>query len=360
MNNRGGARTLMLTDDDTVQGDGFVMKFSPTGVRLPSSLVHGDTEVFAASTCPNPSRVGVSIEPFETAVGGRLPVGFDSTRNFTEVKLRGPAVAQIAVTYDVPYSCAGPQSLRGTSTFTMFPSGRIVRNDVVQASTGAMIDDAIMCTATCDGSQRDATLDVFWAFAGGGDLYEVTAGGDVSIPKGNTATVQFACAQYPTHTVAVDWSTATPAWRTVDTGSIVFAYDLFVSSPAVDQALQVASSTVLVAPGAETCTDMEPKTKLLDRLVLHDGTAHELVLDGTGIYTGTGAYDGRFEIRPPAGMEVRDGFAVQLDLGTSDHLSVARRTGGEVKYAVQPAGAQTIIWIEDGIPDGDAIIIEAF
>jgi len=142
-----GARTLMLTDDDTVQGDGFVMKFSPTGVRLPSSLVHGDTEVFAASTCPNPSRVGVSIEPFETAVGGRLPVGFDSTRNFTEVKLRGPAVAQIAVTYDVPYSCAGPQSLRGTSTFTMFPSGRIVRNDVVQASTGAMIDDAIMCTA---------------------------------------------------------------------------------------------------------------------------------------------------------------------------------------------------------------------
>jgi len=351
-----GARTLMLTDDDTVQGDGFVMKFSPTGVRLPSSLVHGDTEVFAESTCPNPSRAGVSIEPFETAVGGRTPAGFDDARNFTEVKMRGPAVAQIDVVYDVPYTCAGPQSLRGRSTFTMFPSGRIVRNDAVQASTGVMIADAIMCMSTCDGSQRDATLDVFWAFAGGGDLYER---GDVPIPKGNTATVQFACAQYPTHTVAVDWSTATPAWRTVDTGPIVFAYDFFANSPAVTQELQVASSTVLVAPGAETCTDMEPKTKLLDRLVLDDGTAHELVLDGTGIYTDTGAYGGRFEIRPPAGKEVRDGFAVQLDLGTPDHLGVARRAG-DVEYTVQPAGGQTIIWIEGGIPDGDAIIIEVF
>jgi hypothetical protein len=336
---------------------GFSMTFASTGVRLPISLVHG-TEVFGTNTCPSPSRAGVSIEPFATAVGGEPAVG--SAVNTYALALRGPAVVQVAVGYEVPYDCDGKQSLRGTSTFTLFPSGRIVRNDAVRASTGLNIADATACAA-CDGIPRQAALHAFWALdAKAGERFEVT---DTAIARNTTASIPFSCAKYLTHTAAISWSgdLGTAPARTSDTPStFVYAYDFFTKSSTVPQAEQTARSTMLVAPNEQMCADMFTRLQLPATIVVDDGgVTTDARLDAFEIYRADGTHRGRIELRPPAGEAVPDGFAIDLDIGSIEHLRVERRSNEPIASTVQREGARSIIWIEDGIAAGDAIIIEA-
>ena len=340
-------------DTEQVYGAGFTLKFSPTGVRLPISLVHGETEVFASASCPSPSLVGASIEPFETAVGGHAPPGLDAAQNFQVVTMQGPAVVQIDVVYEVPYSCNGPQSLAGTSTFTVFPSGRIVRTDLVKASTGQPITDAVMCSKTCDGMQREASLAVFWAFAAGGERFDPT---DASIRIGDTVPAQFSCAQYPTHTVAIGWGADARTSQSAG-GPITYAHDFFALSPTVTQEPLFTTSTVVVAPDRVGCAEMQETVQLPVQLAIGDSP---LFIDGFGIYRDDEtSHEGRSEIEALAGEAIHDGFAVALDLGSPNHLSITRRSGDPIEYLVQPDGGRTIIWIEHGLAEGDAVIVEA-
>ncbi|MDQ3341106.1 MAG: hypothetical protein M4D80_38605 [Myxococcota bacterium] len=349
-----GPELTVYEDGAEISGTGFSMSFAKTGVRLPTSLIHG-VEVFGESSCPTPSRAGVSIDPFQTAVGGRLFPSFDQSKNTLDVLMAGPAIVQIAVNYDVPYACAGPQSLRGVATFTLSPSGRIVRTDTVQASTGQMITDAAACTQTCNNMQRAATLEVFWAIRPNGVRSRAD---DMAIGPLAAADVMLSCAEYEEHTVAIEWSGMGRATEPTLGGPLMYTQTLFDKQSAVSQAMHTSSSTILVAPGRETCSAMAKRMRLPPKLVFDDGTARDVVLDAAGIYSDTTPRT-RVELRPLADEAVNDGFAVRLDLDESTHVSVRHRDGSKIKHTVQPDGPNTVIWVEGGIAVSDAVIIEA-
>jgi hypothetical protein len=349
-----GPELTVYDDGAEISGTGFSMSFAKTGVRLPTSLIHG-VEVFGESSCPTPSRAGVSIDPFQTAVGERMVAGFDQSKNTLDVLMAGPAIVQIAVSYDVPYACAGPQSLRGVATFTLSPSGRIVRTDTVQASTGQMITDAVACTQTCNNMQRNATLEVFWAIRPNG-LRSLPD--DSPIAPMAAADVMLSCAEYEEHTVAIEWAGSGKAIEPVRGEPLMYAQPLFDKTPTVSQAMQMSSSTILVAPGRETCSALAKRMRLPPKLVFDDGTARDVALDAAGIYSDTTPRTG-LEIRPLPGESVNDGFAVRLDLDEPTHLSVRHRDGSKIRHTVQVDGANTVIWVEDGISANAAVIIEA-
>ena len=350
-----GPELTVYDDAELISGTGFSMSFARTGVRLPTSLIH-DGEVFGQSSCPTPSRAGASIAPFQTAVGERMVPGFDQSKNTLEVVMAGPAVVEIAVAYDVPYACMGPQSLRGTATFTLFPSGRIVRNDVVQASTGQMITNATACTQTCNGIQRDATLELFWALRAGGDRSRPD---DSPIDPGVAVDIAYSCAAYAQDTAAIGWSdgAVTRASEPVVNEALLYTQEFFDKVAVVPQSTLTSSSVLLVAPGRETCSAMMRRLRVPPAIVFDNGTPRDVMLDTSGIYSDV-AVGGSVEVRPRAGESVDDGFAVRLAIEDSDHVRVRRRSGAPIEYTVQPDGASTIIWITDGLAASDAVTIE--
>lgn len=352
---RSGPELTVYDDGAEISGTGFSMSFAKTGVRLPTSLIHG-VEVFGESSCPTPSRAGASIAPFQTAVGERMVAGFDQAKNTLDVTLAGPAVVEIAVAYDVPYACEGPQSLRGTATFTLFPSGRIVRRDTVQGSTGQMITNATACAQTCNGAQRDATLELFWALRAGG---ERSRPDDSAIARGATVDAAFSCAAYDEHTAAIGWSGSVMAraGEPVVNEPLLYTHELFDKVSVVPQAMLTSSSVILVAPGREACSALMRRLRVPPAIVFDNGTPRDVMLDGSGIYSDVTVGD-RVEVRPRAGESIDDGFAVRLAIADPGHLRIRRSSGEKPEYTVQPDGAHTIIWITEGIAAGGAVTIE--
>jgi hypothetical protein len=338
-NVRGGPELTVYDDGAEISGTGFSMSFAKTGVRLPTSLIHGE-EVFGTSSCPTPSRAGVSVAPFQTAVGERMASGFDQAKNTLDVTMAGPAVVEIAVAYEVPYACEGPQALRGTATFTLFPSGRIVRRDTVQASTGQMITNATACTETCNGVQRDATLEVFWALRAGSQRSRAD---DTPIAAGSTVDGEMSCAANEIHTAAIAWgSSMTRAGEPVVGQALLYTHELFDKLAAVPQATLTSTSVILVAPGRELCSTVMRRLRVPPAIVFDSGTPRDVMIDASGIYSDVTTGD-RVEVRPRAGESIDDGFAVRLAIRDPEHLRLRRSNGEKPEYTVQRDGAATLM-----------------
>ena len=345
-------RTPGITaEGNAFNGAGIALAFAETGIRLPESLMFDGHEIFAANACPRPSLAGIAIEPFQTAYGGHEVPGATST---LDVLMPGPAVVQVEVRYDLPYDCFGKQSLQGSSTFTMFPSGRIVRQDSVKPTT-TTITDAVMCNQTCNSAPMDnATLSVHWALDG--------TGGERLTPTGplstNAASIPFSCTRYGTHNVGINWDvvpTVTSTKSSEINGAFVAEYTFLDKRTTVAPTTEVARSTLYVSV-EDDCAELQTEMRLPQRILVDD---EDVMLDMFDIYTDTNARSGRMEIKPVPGQPIPTGFALRTRLDTS-HLRARHSNGDEALFAVQPDGpGVTILWIDSQIPEDGSILIEA-
>ena len=110
-------------------GPGYVLRFPAAGFRYPDQLHIGTADVLGTATsCNEESLVGIDLYPI-TRFSVDSPVSGETAS--ATIVLGGPVVAKVAVTWSwqAQVSCAPNRTVRGDSTFTLFPDGRVVRFD---------------------------------------------------------------------------------------------------------------------------------------------------------------------------------------------------------------------------------------
>jgi hypothetical protein len=150
----------------TVAGPGFQLQFAAdTAFHFPDALLIDGVDVLGHESMPGcfgEDEAGVLIAPTPriSATGSAEPVA-----NRLVPALLGPAVVQIRLEWATRLSCNSARNPNGSSTFTVFPDGRIVRHDVVADPSPAEISaNECACDRAADGSDG-FTVSTFWTLA---------------------------------------------------------------------------------------------------------------------------------------------------------------------------------------------------
>ncbi len=320
----------------------YELQFAATGVRLPSSLtIGGSPELLLGGGCPRESGIGFGVFPAITASGlNGSPGSSDLT-----VVMSGPAIARVRVAWSTPYPCQGAQIASGSTTFTLFPSGRIVRTDAaIMPSTThlGVTPKGEQCGCSSDSPGFD--VETFWAFRAGTDVDE---SGAPSPPAGAPA----GCTLYPADGVGIGVGWGDTATRMP--GQSIYVKDLVAQQATLDPAPSSWTSAIQLANTATSCSDI--LAGLVDPDILVGG-AH-VQSDETGIFRADGALTAAFTLTTT--NYVPPGWAVSLDLDPHAVLTSSRSTG-TAWYAAQidPADGHTLLYFRDPLDVGDTITIE--
>jgi hypothetical protein len=356
-----GPALVTVTDNAgrvTVTTPNYTIDFAPTGVRMPDRFVVEGEEMFGTDPelCNKESFAGIGVFPAVNAIAGDQGTAQRSTLDHP---MTGPFIAKVNVSYEVDYECGGPQTLKGQTLFTFFPTGRIVREDRgVQPSSTTLTK-----TANCGCQQganppSDLFFTSYWAFTRS-DAEQVNNEGTVV-----TEGVDQACNIYPDRAIAISWQGQDPTTRIGPNAAASFVYDLASgvdSLPAAPRGLfsgiQVSTANGLART---ECNDL--------LLHLADGPimiANEL-LEFTGIdgiYRPKNPHPDTFDIVTDGANPVPAGFAASIDLGGATHAVVTRTPAKPDFVLVQReegvADDKHFIFVfPDGLAPGEKITIE--
>jgi len=297
--------------------------------------------------CQGESLVALEVEPAAAAAAG------ESGRSDITVIAAGPAVAKIHVTYAVDYTCPDPQTLSGTTDFTIFPSGRIVREDSGQPSTGTLgKTGACGCQQETDPQNfHDLSFSSFWAFAPDGATQVQADGSPVDVD------VFDACTQYATRSVAVSWvmqAGTSTRYHASAAASHILDWTSDATSLAPD--LKSIASTIQIDNTGASCHDVLARTAFAG-LSVDDVTLS--APDHDGIYRDPMPHKGSFVI-VPSGKALPPGFAMSIDLGGAHHALITRTPSiaGPVAVVQPDDGDRYLLFFPAGLALGESITIE--
>lgn len=153
----------------TAAGPGFALHFADgDGFHFPDALLIDGTDVMGHEPAPGcfaEDEAGIAFSPTPriSAHGGATPV-----MNQLVPVLRGPAVVQVKLDWTTGFKCNPARTPGGSSIFTVFPDGRIVRYDTVvdPISSPVLVPDSCACDPMADPSVNEQfTITAFWTFA---------------------------------------------------------------------------------------------------------------------------------------------------------------------------------------------------
>lgn len=147
-----------------------------SGFRLPDQLKIRDVDVMGHTTSPcwGASGTGFAVTPMPRVSGDPLDGGVAASDSALEANMTGPAVVQLTATWSTRWSFGAEltcstnmaHQAHGSSTFTVFPDGHIVRHDVLTEDNPDL--EQVMterCTCADMPSAPDAfILSSYWAF----------------------------------------------------------------------------------------------------------------------------------------------------------------------------------------------------
>ncbi len=340
-----------------VSGPNFELSFAATGIHLPEHLWVDKGRIDLLGTedvCNGESRVGIVVVPAAQASAGTRG---NALRSEITTLLAGPAVAKIRVTFAVDYDCPGPQSLTGTSEFTVFPTGRIVREDIaVRPST-----DPLARVGNC-GCQHetepinfhDLVFSSFWAFQPNGATQVQPDGSPIANSPYQV------CTMYAQRAVGVAW-TQPLGTATRYHSNLAASHNL--DWPTIDGKIEpmpqsVTSAVVLsdTPPGA--LSDCAKVLAGLANVALTIGNTHLEATDHDGIYRDPAPHSTSFDVRA-VNQPIPPGFAISVDLAGANHATLTRSPEtGRVGIAQREAGNRFLFTFFDGLSPGDRITIE--
>ncbi|TMQ03095.1 MAG: hypothetical protein E6J90_42630 [Deltaproteobacteria bacterium] len=157
----------------TITGSGFVLHFaSGSGFHLPDSLKVGDAEVMGhvgsdsinpmTSSCDSESETGIKLAPTPRISPDSIA---PATQTRLTAVLSGPVVVQVRIDWATHFMCAPLAVPGGTSTFTVFPEGRIVRHDKLNDPTQPVSVDGCACPGSRYEVGGTFYVSSFWTFA---------------------------------------------------------------------------------------------------------------------------------------------------------------------------------------------------
>lgn len=335
------------THVDSYNTNNFSFIFSATGAKLPIQLTANEKDYLGTSTaCAADSGVGFTVAPALTVAGGSPA----STSTLTVID-PGPGVVKVRVAFNSAYSCPSATAISGTSDFTIFPSGRIVREDSVSPTTQALTPSA---TCGCAAAQQNFAFSSAWTFDGIGAT-QVQEDNSPVAPD-----VFLACTMYGTTHPGLGVAFANIAgshtrFHTGATATHAIDFDADATSLATDT--KVMTSAVQIGAAMETCQQL--LVPLVD-VPLQIGAQTYPYTDHDGVYRDVngGARTAAFDIVATT-RPVPSGFAVSVDLGGADHATIVKTPDSGVAVGVPQHEADThyLIFFPDGLAVGETITI---
>jgi len=351
----------------TVAGPGFELQFSrDPGIRFPDALRIDGTDVLGHETMPGcfgTDEAGILIAPTPriSAHGGALPV-----KNQLVAGLLGPAVVQVVLEWATRMACSLSRTPSGTSTFTVFPDGRIVRYDQLFDSSSAEVSaNECACDRNADGSDG-FTVATFWTLARQGfvDLRPSVQDGNLPAP-GVTASsnVDSACLGGSAYQVAFAWPDPTSTSIVGGNAIIAFARDMLYRDSRLDPYTWDNSTAIFIErSGCDAALARADEHVRPRPLMLNGETIVPSARDG--IY-GSVAGDGEHGVVLAANRAELTGtthgsFAVWLRF---PHATDALRATLDGKtgpwYLPQRVDDRAwLVWFRDPISTGQTIVIE--
>jgi hypothetical protein len=315
----------------------YTVAFADHGVRMPQSVFIDDVDRVATDRCPAESGIGIGVAPVLNAVA---PVhgGIDASGTL-KIDLPGPVIARILITWMAPYMCSGAQQeAKGTSTFTFYPNGRIVRDDVATPSTTALGGPDCGC-----GGQSAYSFTSFWTFAAA----QVVNPDGTALTSGPVTS----CAVYSNHMIGVAWpNSSTHVHQTAATSSFVYDWEtdaapLRPMSRGVTSAIMLSEQTAAASCG-DVLSDLDDVPLLVNGVTM--------ATDTSGMYVDLAVHTSPVVLSVPGALP--RGSAISLNVG--DFASVTRSPAVDGDwYAIQNDGDQSIFWFRDGLAAGETITI---
>ena len=336
----------------------YELDFSPTGVHLPDHLKvdEGRTDLLGADAPCFESRAGFSVTP-AVSVDAGMPG--KAARSELVTLLAGPAVAKIEVTFSVDYDCPGMETVSGKTAFTMFPGGRIVREDVMVAPSTNPLGKVGNCGCqqeTKSHNFHNLVFTSFWAFYPG-NANQVQADGDAV-----TQDVYAACTMYPDRAIGVAWEMAPgTATRFHPHAAASHVLDWVADHTALDPTPQSITSAIQISnarpAGPADCGKLLARLADVPRQI---GQTRLEASDHDGIYRDPTPHRDAFTITAPEAA-VPPGFAISVDLGGADHAVVRRSPAADPIAIAQreiEATSRFLFVFIDGLAPGDTLTIE--
>jgi hypothetical protein len=267
----------------TIVGKNFALHFAGGGFAFPDRLEVGGTNVLATrTTCNDEDGVGVAISPGFVASPSSTSTGSGGLTT----PLNGPAAVQVAVSWSGSFHCQFDDTASGTSTFTAFPDGRIVRHDEMSIAVPAG-SDMSTCEASCSSQPAAAQFFVtsFFTFS---DAVFTTLRSNLDTvmlpaqPGDGVAAGNAICLEGSGHQVALAYDDARTRLRKPADGSFALTFDLLdpggsliTSTPSITRTMGLR-----LDDGSTDC--LELLRQLTDAHVNFDDTM--VASDANGIY----------------------------------------------------------------------------
>jgi hypothetical protein len=301
---------------------------------LPVALTTSGTNLFAPNVTCIQSLAGVLLYPGGRAIGG------GAGASAVDIQLGGPAVARVAIDFDVPYQCAhGPEKLTGRTTYTFFPSGRIERVDEDIRAAQSAISDTGSCT--CGAGDDSYFYSTFWSFRSDMDL----------APDGTTRAPGSAgargCTRADNHLIALAYDDE----AVEAAGGTYTQYWNRGRAPFADTTPKRSHSAIALAPDdGISCQDLlgrlvDPPLTVGDRLARTEG----------GIYIDDVVHASTFGIT--TGAPISAGLALETSLGGARHARVTKG-GAATDFTAQAVGDRILFWFAEPLMPGEQIVVE--
>ncbi len=391
------------SDDMTVTTADLLLRFPRSPINLPDQLQIGGVEVLDEQDgCGYENKIGLAVYPVYAMTTGTQtwPTATGDTHTSSLAQLAtGPAFAQARVSWSGTFHCAStPSTVSGSSTFTIFPDGRIIRDDQITSPTSVALASVNCGCGSASGSyfltsylslltQRFSHLTydaiptgtpapVEAAFAA------LVDGNSVDAPNPRWACLENRNASAQRR-IGVAWGGNVPA-TTGDGGtrikldivgqptpSATLIYDWANDATTLGTTARDVQVAWFVAAGAGASCDAVTMGDLFGafatprRLAVDKGVGAVMVpLDvHTGIYTVGGAAAASYSIQVETALSgVPGGMAISLPFPTATALVVTRdgtRLVENNDYLIQHAGSPVVfsLWFPNGLAQQQTLVI---
>ena len=341
-------RSLVLVDDIAnprkITESLYTMVLADVGIPMPASLTYDRQPVIATDPgCRFAQLVGVAVSPLVNAAAGAAGDGTVETLFGVDDPRAGSAIAQLSITYELPFTCNGDQALAGETVFTFLPN-RINRRDTVNPTSSALA--SAMGCPQCGPTPpvNELTFSSYWRMnVDDGKFYRPDGTVYVSgpVPPG-------ACALVNGKLVALQWRGDGEQQR-LDRST--FLHD-WVREKAIAPGDRAVRSDLVFGEGADPAQCSELLRGRTDPSLLVDG--EPMAAGEDGIYI-TEARGDRVELA--ADTAIPHGFAVYLPRQVA-HVYGVTIAGNPVAHVRQPTRDGFLFWFDDPLAAGDAIVIE--
>jgi hypothetical protein len=359
----------------TATGPDFILQFADgPDFHFPNALKIDGIDVMGHEMMPGCSDQDESGAQIAPTLRISPHSGAMIEKNQLMPVLRGPAVVQVRFEWATQFACGSIRTPGGTSTFTVFPDGRIVRHDTIDDPVTSMISSN---NCLCDGVSASFNISTYWTLARTPNLslYAPNASTKVDLPKPKAEVTNYdtACLDSGAYQVAFAWwhrpeDTTTAEHTAIHGGDMLIGVGRYAGDPnSVLGKLSLNDSSAMFIGHNEPDGCAKPIARAKGYVVplplminesLTTPAAHN------GIY-GAGGGDGPFELGSGNDRAVLTGptdssFAVWLRFSHSvDAIRARREDATRPQYVPQQVDDdEWIVWFRDPLLVTQSITID--